>query len=197
MEKTGLKRISESELVSLARKKNQSAFMELYDRNKDGLKIHLGKLISPWEVDDICMQTFLKAFLHIDSYDQGKSEFKTWLYTIGWNTALDHLGKKKREQENMPTTSIDSGDASDAARITDPDKTVEESLSRQEDYEKLLHYINELGELYRDIAVDRFINEHEYNEIAQNHNLPINTVKTRIKRAKEMLQKMMETSDLL
>lgn len=197
MEKTGLKRISESELVSMARKKNQSAFMELYNRNKDGLKIHLGKLISPWEVDDICMQTFLKAFLHIDSYDSSRSEFKTWLYTIGWNTALDHLGRKKREQENMPTTSIDSGEAGEVTRITDPDKTVEESLSRQEDYEKLLHYINELGDLYKDIAVDRFINEHEYNEIAANHNLPINTVKTRIKRAKEMLQKMMETSDLL
>lgn len=197
MEKTGLRRISEPELVSMARKKNQSAFMELYDRNKDGLKIHLGKLISPWEVDDICMQTFLKAFLHIDSYDSAKSEFKTWLYTIGWNTALDHLGKKKREQENMPTTSIDSGDAGEVTGISDPDKTVEESLSRQEDYQKLLHYINELGDLYKDIAVDRFINEHEYNEIAVNHNLPINTVKTRIKRAKEMLQKMMETADLL
>lgn len=192
-----MRRISEPELVSMARKKNQSAFMELYDRNKDGLKIHLGKLISPWEVDDICMQTFLKAFLHIDSYDSAKSEFKTWLYTIGWNTALDHLGKKKREQENMPTTSIDSGDAGEVTSISDPDKTVEESLSRQEDYQKLLHYINELGDLYKDIAVDRFINEHEYNEIAVNHNLPINTVKTRIKRAKEMLQKMMETADLL
>lgn len=192
-----MRRISEPELVSMARKKNQSAFMELYDRNKDGLKIHLGKLISPWEVDDICMQTFLKAFLHIDSYDSAKSEFKTWLYTIGWNTALDHLGKKKREQENMPTTSIDSGDAGEVTGISDPDKTVEESLSRQEDYQKLLHYINELGDLYKDIAVDRFINEHEYNEIAVNHNLPINTVKTRIKRAKEMLQKMMETADLL
>ena len=198
MERTGSKHISkmtEADLINLACKKNEAAFMEMYNRYKDGLRIHVGKIIPPWDVEDICMQTFLKAFLHIESYDSSKSEFRTWLYTIGWNTALDHIGKKKREQDNMPTMSIDNDDEAGATRITAPDKSAEEAISYQEDYDKLIRYIEGLADLYRDIARDRFVGECEYNEIAEKYNLPINTVKTRIKRAKELLQKMMETSD--
>ncbi len=198
MEKTGSKHISkmtEADLISLACKKNEAAFMEMYNRYKDGLRIHVGKIIAPWDVEDICMQTFLKAFLHIESYDSSRSEFRTWLYTIGWNTALDHIGKKKREQDNMPTMSIDNDDEAGATRISAPDKSAEEAISYQEDYDKLIRYIEGLADLYRDIARDRFVGECEYSEIAEKYNLPINTVKTRIKRAKELLQKMMETSD--
>lgn len=193
MEKTGLKHISEEDLIQLAKKKNEGAFLQLYNKYREGLKIHLGKIINPWDVDDVCLQTFLKAFLNIDRYDKNKGEFRTWLYTIGWNNALDHLGQRKREQDNMPTTSIDNSDESSAAtRISAPDKTVDEAISFQEDYDKLLRYIDGLSELYRDIAKDRFLEELEYNEIAARRDLPLNTVKTRIKRAKEFLQKMME-----
>jgi len=199
MEKTGSKRTDknkEAEILSLARKKNERAFMMLYNNYKDGLRIHVGKIVASWDVDDVCTQTFLKAFLHIDSYDPAKSEFRTWLYTIGWNTALDHLGRKQREKENMPTSSIDVDETGNsAARIPDSAKGPEDQISNQEDYQKALAYIEELDDLYRDIAKDRFINECEYNEIAEKYNLPINTVKTRIKRAREILIRMMETSD--
>ena len=198
MEKTGSKRTDRSkdeELINLAKKKNERAFLEIYNRYKDGLKVHVGKIVAPWDVDDVCTGTFLKAFLHIDSYDPSKSEFRTWLYTIGWNTALDHIGKKKREQENMPTSSIDSDADASASRISAPEKTPDEQISNHEDYEKLMIYIEELDDLYRDIAKARFIDECEYAEIAEKFSLPINTVKTRIKRARETLIKMMQTSD--
>lgn len=200
MERTGSKRTrtSEEELIALAKKKNEHAFLEMYNRYKDGLKVHIGKIVSPWDVDDVSTQTFLKAFLHIESYDPTKSEFRTWLYTIGWNTALDHIGKRKREQENMPTSSIDVDDSStNIGHISTSDKTPDEEISYHEDYEKILRYIEELDDLYRDIAKARFIEENEYSEIADKFNLPINTVKTRIKRAREALVKMMETSDEL
>ena len=170
----------------------------LHDRYKEGLRIHVGKIVASWDVEDVCTQTFLKAFLHIDSYDPAKAEFRTWLYTIGWNTALDHLSGRQREKENMPTSSIDgNSNGFSAARIPDSAKGPEDQISYQEDYRKALAYIEELDDRYRDIAKDRFINECEYSEIAERYNLPINTVKTRIKRAREILVRMMETSDEL
>jgi len=199
MERTGSKRTkantAEADLINLAKKKNERAFMEMYNRYKDGLRIHIAKIIPQWDVEDICMQTFLKAFMHIESYDASKSEFRTWLYTIGWNTALDHVGKKKREQNNMPTTSIDEGMDNGASRLQASENSPEDDISQREDYDKLIEYIELLGDLYREIAKDRFLNDCEYEEIAEKHELPLNTVKTRIKRAKEQLQKMMETSD--
>ena len=201
MEKTGSKHIdrySDVDLISLARKRNERAFLMLHDRYKEGLRIHVGKIVASWDVEDVCTQTFLKAFLHIDSYDPAKAEFRTWLYTIGWNTALDHLSGRQREKENMPTSSIDgNSNGFSAARIPDSAKGPEDQISYQEDYRKALAYIEELDDRYRDIAKDRFINECEYSEIAERYNLPINTVKTRIKRAREILVRMMETSDEL
>lgn len=197
-EKTGSKRtneLEESEVIALARKKNERAFLEIYNRYKDGLRYHVGKVVPSWDVDDVCMQTFLKAFMHIDAFDPEKGEFRTWLYTIGWNSALDHIGKKKRDSENMPTSSIDSESVSAAKRITAEESTMDEKLGYQEDYEKVLRYIEQLDERYRDIARDRFIGECEYSEIAENYGLGINTVKTRIKRAREALMKMMDSSD--
>ena len=98
----------------------------------------------------------------------------------------------------MPTSSIDGiSNGFSAARIPDSAKGPEDQISYQEDYRKALAYIEELDDRYRDIAKDRFINECEYSEIAERYNLPINTVKTRIKRAREILVRMMETSDEL
>ena len=51
--------------------------------------------------------------------------------------------------------------------------------------------INSLEPKYREPAILRFIKEYEYNEIAQELNLGLNTVKTRLKRAKEILMKML------
>ena len=88
--------MEEKELLELASRKNESAFLDIFNRYKGALKVHIGKVVPSWDVEDICMQTFLKAFLHIDSYDPDRAEFKTWLFTIGWNTALDHVGRRQR-----------------------------------------------------------------------------------------------------
>lgn len=182
--------MDERDLITLAQKKNEAAFLEIFNRYKGGLKVHVGKVVIPSDVEDICLQTFMKAFLHIESYNPEKAEFRTWLYTIGWNTALDHAGKKKREMDNMPTTSIE-GDEGSTANISTQEKPADEAISSQEDYDKLIGYINGLAGIYREIAIYRFIDEKEYNEIAERTGLPLNTVKTRIRRAKEILQKMM------
>lgn len=195
MERTGSKhtscrKLDENSLISLAKNSNEAAFMEIFDRYKSALKIHLGKIVAASDVEDICLQTFLKAFLHINSFDCTKAEFRTWLFKIGWNTALDHVGKKQRENDYMPTTSIDC-EQGKAAGISTDERSPEENISNQEDYDKLIRYIEGLSPLYRDIAKDRFIEECDYNEIAEKYQLPINTIKTRIKRSKEILQKMM------
>ena len=61
-------------------------------------------------------------------------------------------------------------------------------ISNQE-YSILLSHIEELDEKYCNVAKMRFINDLAYEEIAQKLDLPLNTVRTRLKRAKEMLVK--------
>ena len=64
-------------------------------------------------------------------------------------------------------------------------------ISSQE-YSNLLKAIEELNERYREIAKMRFIQEYVYEEIAQKLDIPLNTVRTRLKRAKDILVKKLD-----
>ena len=203
MAKTGSKhtdacRMDDAGLIQQASAGSQTAFMKLFERYKGGLKVHLSKIIPVQEdLEDVVMESFLKAFMQIRKFDPAKAAFRTWLYKIGWNTALDLAGRRRSEQLNMPTTPIDPGlgEGTAVVAIPDPGKDPEEDFSTREEYDKLMLYIDELGDLYRDVARLRLIDDLDYSEIAGKLGLPLNTVRTRIRRAKDELQKMMETSD--
>ncbi|MEG2849312.1 MAG: sigma-70 family RNA polymerase sigma factor, partial [Bacteroidales bacterium] len=66
----------------------------------------------------------------------------------------------------------------------------EEKLISAQEYKKLIKHIDNLNDKYRTIARMRFIKEYAYDEIALELHLQINTVKTRVKRAKEQLMKL-------
>lgn len=65
-------------------------------------------------------------------------------------------------------------------------------ISRQK-FERLLGEIENLGDLYRDVARLRFIEDYAYEEISAQLGLPMNTVRTRIRRARLMLKEKLET----
>lgn len=165
----------------------------LFERYKDGVKAYVSKIVPESDIEDVVMQSFVKALMKIDTYDPSLGAFTTWLYKIAWNTSLDHCGKIKRDNDNMPVTSIDTptGEGS-VVYISDPGRPVDEEIVHAESYDSLLLHIEGLSPLYRDIARDRFVGEKEYEEIALSYGLSLNTVKTRIRRAKEILQKEME-----
>ena len=108
METTGSKltNLADIDLVRLALEQNQAAFIVLYTRYNAGVKSHIARYVTQKEdVEDICLESFQKAFSQIGSYNP-EYKFSTWLYRIARNTAFDHLSRHDREKNNMPTTSI-------------------------------------------------------------------------------------------
>lgn len=198
MEKTGLKltELTDKELVDLALQQNQAAFIVLYTRYSAGVKNHISKYISQAEDrEDVALESFQKAFSQISSYNP-EFKFSTWLYRIARNTALDHISKRDREKNNLPTTSISDtiSELNDmAAAMHNP----EDDIIKQQEYDKWMDNIEKLKEDYRIVARMNLIDHFGYKEIADQLDLPINTVKTRIRRAKAQLLKMMEMSDEL
>jgi RNA polymerase sigma-70 factor (ECF subfamily) len=65
----------------------------------------------------------------------------------------------------------------------------EENFIFEQEINKLKRHIEKLPELYREVAELRFLHEYAYEEIAKELNLPLGTIKTRIRRAKEHLIK--------
>ena len=198
MEATGSKltKLSDASLAELAAEQNQAAYIVLYTRYNAGVRAHIARYVSQKEdIEDICLESFQKAFSQIETYNP-EYKFSTWLYRIARNTAFDHLSRNDREKTNLPATSINE----DFAELKDIPATMhnpEEDIINQQEYDKWLNNIEKLKEDYKLVAKMNLIDNFGYKEIADALDMPINTVKTKIRRAKAMLLKMMDYSDEL
>ena len=198
MEPTGSKltNMPDAELVVHAIGQNQAAFIVLYTRYNAGVRSHISRyVVQKEDIEDICLESFQKAFSQISSYNP-EYKFSTWLYRIARNTAFDHLSKHDREKNYMPTTSINE-DIAELKELPASMHNPEEDIITQQEYDKWLNNIEKLRGDYHVVAKMNLIDNFGYKEIADALEMPINTVKTKIRRAKAMLLKMMDYSDEL
>ena len=198
MDTTGSKltNLSDTDLVRLAIDQNQAAFIVLYTRYNAGVRSHIARYVSQKEdIEDICLESFQKAFSQINTYNP-EYKLSTWLYRIARNTAFDHLSKHDREKNYIPTTSI-SEDIAELKELPATMHNPEEDIINQQEYDKWLNNIEKLKDDYRIVAKMNLIDNFGYKEIADSLEIPINTVKTKIRRAKAQLLKMMDYSDEL
>ena len=193
MEKTGLKPIDEQVRRAIAG--DGTAFTALWDT----YIAPLGASIKGWlkqlddlHVDDICSRSFEKAFRQIGSYDPAKSQFFTWLKSIAHNTALDLLEQEGRVHPHNQTVYLDdevfSGSVSDS--LPDEEDSPLDSIIRTENAEATERYIEALPDLYREIARKRLVDGMQYKEIAEALGIELNTVRTRIRRARQLIDKL-------
>lgn len=172
------------------------AFVILYQRYYSALYAHVSKFISNREdLEDVCIESFQKAFSRIDSYKE-EFMFSTWLFRIGQNTAFDHLSKRQRKEENMPVQTL-SYTKDSQLEVPSGAVSPEETVINQEEYDKWLTIIDLLKGDYKTVAKMFLIDNFGYNEIAEALDMPLNTVKTKIRRARAQLTKMMDTDDEL
>ena len=182
-----------SELIRLAIIGDGAAFTELWDTHIGSLRTYIKsrmKNLDDFYVDDICSRSFEKAFRQIRSYDPSKSQFSTWLTNIAHNTALDTVLQENRSHKHLVSIDQSASAGAAASSIGSGDYTPLESIIRDEDQVQTERYIEGLPELYRRIARMRLVDALQYNEIAEETGIPLNTVRTRIRRAKEQIDKM-------
>lgn len=187
------------ELVRLAIIGDGTAFTRLWDTHIDGLRSYIKskmKNLDDFYVDDICSRTFEKAFRQIKTYDPSKSQFNTWLLTIARNTALDTLDHENRARRQI--VYLDDEDRHTSAmvsRIEDGGDTALENIIHEEDQDRTQKCIEGLPQLYREIARMRLVDGLQYKEIAEELDMELNTVRTRIRRAKALMDKMKDNGD--
>lgn len=193
MERTGSKLTDD--LIRQAVEGNGTAFTALWDEYIGQLRAYIKgwlKNLDDLYVDDICSRSFEKAFRQIGSFDPKKSQFITWLRTIAHNTALDLLAQEGRVHPRHQTVYLDEGAHVQAVAdsIADQDDSALESIIKDENYSATSRYIEALPELYREVARRRLLDGMQYKEIAVALDMELNTVRTRIRRAKQMIDNM-------
>ena len=138
------------------------------------------------QVEDLVQEAFMKAFNNLSSYNTNYA-FSTWLYRITTNHTIDYLRKKK-----LNTTSINdpvkTRDGEMEIQISDEAQT-DRNIIRQERKQIIHNAINDLPKKYRRVIEMRHLQELSYQEIADQLELPLGTVKAHIFRAREMLYK--------
>lgn len=194
MEKTGSKltELDDKALIKKALTENsQAAFSILHDRYKGGVTSFVSRFVgTPEEIEDICMVSFEKAFNQLDKYNP-ENRFSTWLFTIARNTALDHIDRSAARGKKVASADTVQDDSA-TVDIPDDVKNPEEEIIHSQDHEHLVSCIAALPDIYRTVAEMCFIDNLGYKEISEKADIPINTVKTRVSRAKVMLTRMMQ-----
>lgn len=183
-------RAEDYELVARAKANEQQAFARIMEKYGTPLRYHIGKIVHDAEMlDDLVQEVFLKAFDNIHTFDTTYA-FSTWIYRIATNHSIDYLRKKK-----LRTLSIDQpirGKDSDMY-IELPDRSRESETDRElirKQRQQIIHdAIENLPEKYGRIIRMRHIDDQSYQEIADELQLPLGTVKAHIFRARELLNK--------
>ena len=181
----------EKELVRRAVAGDQMAYRAIYQLHEKAIRGRVSGYFK-WkaDVDDVVSESFQKAFVNLPNFDTER-ELRPWLCTIATRTALDHLASIKREDQKKEGIKFTaSGESSEGqGPITDVDP--EEEIINGENHERLMTFIEELSPLYKEVMVKYMIEELEYEEIAKELKLELNTVRTRIRRGKQQLAEMM------
>ena len=183
--------LSEKELVRRAVAGDQMAYRAIYQLHEKAIRSRVSGYFK-WkaDVDDVVSESFQKAFANLSSFDTER-ELRPWLSTIATRTALDHLASIKREDEKKEGIKQQAGDDTSGGQEPLTDVTPEEEIINDENHQRLMAYIDELSPLYKDVMVKYMIEELEYEEIAKELGLELNTVRTRIRRGKQHLAEMM------
>ncbi|MDP4548440.1 RNA polymerase sigma factor RpoE [Marinobacter sp. MDS2] len=138
------------------------------------------------EVMDLAQETFIKAFRAIDRF-RGDSAFYTWLYRIAVNTAKNHLEARGRR----PQASADSSEAEnydDGRRLRDV-ASPEKLLQKDQLQKALAEAIAALPEELRSAFLLREYDGLSYEDIARILECPIGTVRSRIFRARDAVDR--------
>ena len=172
----------EKEIIGRAISGDQTAYRMLYQVYEKAVRGRVSGYFH-WkaDVDDVVLESFQKAFAALPGFDTSR-EFRPWLLTIATRTALDHLSSIQREDQKKEGSN-------EGPQLTD--FTPEEEIINDEVHDRLMGFIDELPSLYKDVMIKYMIEELEYEEIAKELDLELNTVRTRIRRGKQHLAKMM------
>lgn len=182
---------ADKELVERVKAGDQQAFNVLVQKYQHKLVKLIQRYVhDPSEALDVSQEAFIKAYRALPNF-RGDSSFYTWLYRIGINTAKNYLVAQGRRP---PDSDIDAQDAERYdidSRLKDHE-TPESLAERDEIQRTVFQAIEDLPEDLRTAITLREIEGLSYEEIAQTMECPIGTVRSRIFRAREFIDRRLQ-----
>jgi RNA polymerase sigma-70 factor, ECF subfamily len=189
------KKLTDQEIVALARKGREAAYRELIGRYQRPVFSLIYRLVRDREKsEDLAQETFIKVLNAIDRYDP-TYKFSSWIFKIAHNTSLDHLRKKEPitlSLEGSPHAESASEQEASVIQALSTEETPEDYAASRELGATLEVAIAKLRPEYRTAIIMCHVEGRPYEEIAETMGVPLGTVKTYIHRARNELKKELE-----
>lgn len=168
------------DIVIKASKGNSEAFECIYRAYSGFVYNSALRIVSNTEsAREITQEVFIAVYKKLKHFEF-RASFKTWLYRIAINTTLNYCGRLSKEQKN-------AFDYNDAIKINDVYESPEETVEKQRNKDILKSLFEVLSPDQRACIMLRNLDGLSYKEIADTLDVNINTVRTRLKRAREAL----------
>jgi len=184
------------DLVEVAVKGDQKAFAELMGRYRDAIYFMLLKMVNnKSDAEDLTIEAFGKAFKNIHQYSPNFA-FSTWLFKIASNNCIDFLRKKRNNIVSIDGGITDDKENDQPIHLKDETPDPEEFLIKQQKKVLMRTVVKKLKPRYRILIELRYFKEFSYEEIAEELDLPLGTVKAQLFRARELLFNTLKNSDI-
>ncbi len=177
-------------LVERAKKNDQAAYAQLMDRYREAIYYMLLKMVSnASDAEDLTIEAFGKAFKNLEQYTPTFA-FSTWLFKIASNNCIDFIRKRRIDHISLDRETGDKDRASNIIMAEVPNP--EEDLIKKQKAKLMRSIVTTLKPRYRELVELRYFKEFSYEEIADELNLPLGTVKAQLFRARELLYNILK-----
>ena len=182
------------QLVIAARDKgDQRAYADLMRYYREPIYLMLLRMThSPVDADDLTIETFGKAFCQLSSY-KPQNTFATWLFAIASNNGIDFIRKRRMQMLSLGAMSVCNDDGAYEYPIPSDDANPEDALILRQRGIMLRDIVDKLKPRYSRIVKMRYFEEMTYEEIAQELNIPLGTVKIQLRRARMLLAEIIKS----
>ncbi len=181
------KALYDFKLIEEALKGNQSAYAELMQRYNRSLYHTILKMVrNVDDAEDLTMEAFAKAFKNLKKFKKDYT-FSTWLFRIATNNCIDFIRKKKLQTYSLDSFYTDESGEDISLDVQDYQLNPQEEAIKAQKAELMKEFVAKLPPKYRKLVTMRYFEELAYQEIADELDLPLGTVKAQLHRARELL----------
>ena len=173
---------------------DQKAYAELMERYRESIYFMLLKMVNNKDdADDLTIEAFGKAFKRLNQYTPNYA-FSTWLFKIATNNAIDFIRKKKKNIFSIDRKLEDDEGSEMSLDLQSSMLDPEEHIIKDQKILMMRAVVDKLKPRYRQLIELRYFKEYSYDEIAEELDIPLGTVKAQLFRARDFLYQILKNT---
>jgi RNA polymerase sigma factor (sigma-70 family) len=181
------KAIEDFKLIDMAVGGDDKSYAKLLQRYKRPVYHMILRMVrNVDDAEDLTIESFAKAFRSLHRFKKDFT-FSTWLFRIATNNTIDFIRKKKLNTLSIENTYTDDDGQSVSLDVEDMNLDPQEETIRAQKEELIQVFVNMLPGKYQKLVRLRYFHELSYEEIAQELEAPLGTVKAQLHRARELM----------